>query len=97
MPRPPLRPCGTYSAYCRHIARFERPCWPCSEARRAYMEAYHGAWRQLAEEFPARYEELWEQARGSRDRGATAMMTLAREQPARFAAIRDATGVSAGG
>lgn len=31
-----LKPCGTYPAYVRHIARRQEPCEACREANRIY-------------------------------------------------------------
>lgn len=36
-----LSPCGTYGAYQRHVKRGEKPCAPCTEAHRVYMDEWH--------------------------------------------------------
>ncbi len=35
----PLAPCGTPSAYRRHLRRWEHPCRPCRAAHAAYERA----------------------------------------------------------
>lgn len=38
--RTPPAPCGTYGGCVRHVKAGEKPCEPCSEARRRYMAEY---------------------------------------------------------
>jgi hypothetical protein len=74
------KPCGTPAAYWRHLQNREEPCQADRDAINTYQGAHKAALRQLAREFPDRFEEL----AGTRE---DALLQLRREQPARFAVI----------
>jgi hypothetical protein len=64
----PVAPCGTNSAFQRHVNRGEPVDQPCSDAHKVYMRAWKGqrgpaklqqaALEQLADEYPERFREI---------------------------------------
>lgn len=58
-----IAPCGTRSAYSRHLRRGETPCQPCRDANadfsRARNLARQRAWVRLARLYPDEYRALY--------------------------------------
>lgn len=58
----PLAPCGTRSAYTRHLRNGEAPCEACKAANAAYAKpnnaARQRAWQRLAARYPEAYKQL---------------------------------------
>ena len=57
-----LAPCGTRSAYNRHLRHHEEPCEACKAANTAYAKpgnaARQRAWQRLARRYPQEYRAL---------------------------------------
>jgi hypothetical protein len=65
----PLKPCGTYAAYARHLRNNEKPCDPCTAANRQRQSdapsgrnAYQSAMDKELRKDPPKI--LWRKRRG---------------------------------
>ena len=82
-----LKPCGTRTAYARHLRYREKPCTPCRIKNAEHQAERNAACKLLRMLFLPEFKALFAAAEPGPNRWNQAANALARKRPEEFTAL----------